>query len=255
MITHAIGGVIRPRVAVVRPVAADTRLDEAFALRRCAMYRKAFRGTAISYPADALRFEAVAVWAREHGVAIDVTSTDDLDRVRLAGIDASHVVMHCHGPVPVAIGRAGFSRFVVDSREQIAMLADNPLARTQPVVLDVARSDELDAEVVAHRRLNLVGLHCRSGDTTNEATLTEGVVSAIARMSWIRRKHDVLLSRLSLSDIAVPGGDGDPRSLRRIAGVIDQAVEDGCIRFRYPRPALTVSPHRLALLPPQAHLG
>ena len=80
MITHAIGGVIRPRVAVVRPVAADTRLDEALVLRRCAMYRKAFRGTAISYPADALRFEAVAVWTREHGVTVDVTSTDDLDR-------------------------------------------------------------------------------------------------------------------------------------------------------------------------------
>ena len=248
MITHTIGGVIRPRVGLVRPVAADTRLDEALALRRCAMYRKAFRGTAISYPADVLRFEAVAVWAREQGVAIDVTSTDDLGRVRLAGIDASHVVMHCHGDVPVAIGRAGFSRFVVDSREQIAMLADSPLAKMQPVVLDVARSEELDAEVVAHKRLNFVGLHCRAGES-DESQLTEAVVSTIARMSWIRRKHDVLLSRLSLSDVAVPGGDGDPRRLRRFAGVIDQAVEDGCIRFRYPRPALTVSPHPSALLP------
>ena len=30
----------------------DVRLDEAIALRRCAIYRTAFRGTSIGYPAD-----------------------------------------------------------------------------------------------------------------------------------------------------------------------------------------------------------
>jgi diaminopimelate decarboxylase len=70
----------------------------------------------------------------------------------------------------------------------------------------------------------------------------------IAKMAWISRKHGVVLSRVSLSDLDVQDCDGDLRDVRRAAKVIDQAVEDGCIRFRYPRPAVTVSPRRSLLL-------
>ena len=48
-------------------LAADVRLEEAIALRRCAMYRNAFRGTAIAYPAKAMRLEAIAGWMRRGG--------------------------------------------------------------------------------------------------------------------------------------------------------------------------------------------
>ncbi len=53
MITYTHGGVV-PRKAVTRHAVPDTRLDEAIVLRRCAMFRKASRGTAVSYPADIL---------------------------------------------------------------------------------------------------------------------------------------------------------------------------------------------------------
>ncbi len=248
MITHTIGGVVRPRVAAARFAAADTRLDNAIALRHCALYRKAFRGTAVSYPTDALRLDAVASWIRNQGVTVDIASMADLDRVRLAEVKPSRVVMHCHGEVSASIRRAALSRFVVDSDQHVAELADNPLARTQRVVVDVARSDELAAKVVTHRQLELVGLHYRVG-ATDEVELTENVIAMIARMAWISRELNVVLSRVSLGDVDVTGCDGDLRSLRRVARVIDQAVEDGCIRFRYPRPALTVSPHRSLLLP------
>ena len=39
-------------------------IDEAVALRRCALYRKAFKGIAISYPATLLEFDALAAWIR-----------------------------------------------------------------------------------------------------------------------------------------------------------------------------------------------
>lgn len=248
MITHTVDGVLRPRVAVSRHVAVDTRLDEAIALRRCALYRKAFRGFAVGYPADALRLDAVASWIRARGVTVDAASIDELDLLRRAEIDSSQVVMHCHGEVPISIRRAALARFVVNNGEQIAELADNPLARSHRVVVDQVRSDELAAEVLAHRRLALVGLHTRLGDA-ELGDLAESVVSMIAKMAWIRRKHAVLLSSVSIGGVDVADMHGDLRSVRRVARAVDQAIEDGCLRFRFPRPVLTVSPRRSLLIP------
>ncbi|MCW2564047.1 MAG: diaminopimelate decarboxylase [Mycobacterium sp.] len=39
-----------------------TLIDETVALRRCALYRKAFKGIAVSYPAELLEFDALAMW-------------------------------------------------------------------------------------------------------------------------------------------------------------------------------------------------
>ncbi len=248
MITHTINGVVRPRVAVTRNVASDTRLDEVIALRRCAVQRKAFRGTAVSYPAEVLRYGAVAEWITDHGLTVDVASAGELDQAKVAGVKASRVVMHCHGEVSVPICRAALARFVVDSGEQVACLADNALARTQHVVVDAVSSNALAVEVLSHKRLNLAGLHYRL-DHTDAAELPAIVLDLIASMAWISRKHAIVLSRLSLGDVDATGCDGDVRCVRRIAKSIDQAVEDGCIRFRFPRPALTVSPRRSILLP------
>ena len=241
MITHTIDGMLRPRVAVMRHTALDTRLDEAIALRRCALYRKAFRGMGVSYPADVLRFESLASWIRDHGVGVDVASRADVDLLRMAGVHASQVVMHCHGELSASSRRAAFARFVVDCAEQVAELADNPLDRTQRVVVAADSSDELAGEVLAHRPLDLVGLHYRVG-TVGLDELADRVSALIARMAWITRKHGVTLSRVSLGDVDLAGCDRDLRSVRRVAKVVDQAVEDGCIQCRYPRPALTVSP-------------
>lgn len=54
-------------------------VDETLALRRCALYRNAFRGTAISHPAALLGFNAVANWIRRHRVAVDVTTAGELE--------------------------------------------------------------------------------------------------------------------------------------------------------------------------------
>ena len=241
MMTHTLGGVVFPRIAVARLAAPDARLDEAMALRRCAMYRKAFRGTTVSFPADVLRFDAVADWVRRRGATIDAASAGDVDDLRLSRIDASHVVMRCGAGLSVAMCRAGFSRFIVDSGDQIAMLADNSLAKTQHVVVEATRPEELAAEVLPHKRLNLIGLHAPVGIASGHEVAAT-VTAMIGKMAGITGRHSVVLSCVSLGDVAVPGADGDPRALRRLAGVIDQAVEDGCIRHRYPRPAVTVSP-------------
>jgi len=55
-------------------------VDETVALRRCALYRKAFKGIAVSYPAALLEFDALAAWIRRERVTVDVTNAGELDR-------------------------------------------------------------------------------------------------------------------------------------------------------------------------------
>ena len=85
------------------------------------------------------------------------------------------------------------ARFVVSSSQQIAILADSadPIQR---VVIDA--TDEaggtLVSEVLAHRGLDLIGLHCRSTTTTRSAP--SNCERMIAEMSRIRREHAILLT-------------------------------------------------------------
>jgi hypothetical protein len=72
----------------------DALVGVTVALRRCAMYRKAFRGAVINFPAGLLSQDSVARWVRRHGVGVDVASDDDLDQAVTAGISLSHIVMH-----------------------------------------------------------------------------------------------------------------------------------------------------------------
>jgi integrase len=69
---------------------ADTKsrvlVDGTVVLRRCALYRDAFRYIAVSLPAELLRFEAVAEWARRQRVTVDVTTADELDHAISVGI-------------------------------------------------------------------------------------------------------------------------------------------------------------------------
>jgi hypothetical protein len=143
MILHPFDAIADHRVDIGSRLATDIRLDEAIALRRCAMYRKAFRG------------------------------------------ESSGQVHDLH-----------------------------------------YRADGADLTGVA-----------------------EIIVAMIAEMAGITRKSGGVLSRLSVGDVDLTDGEVDPRRLRRVAQTINEVTEDACIRFRYPRPALTVSPSPITLLP------
>jgi hypothetical protein len=222
-------------------------IDEAIALRNCAMYRKAFRGIAIGYPAAAMRFAAIAGWMRRQGVTVDVTGVDDLDWTAIAGIRTSQIVMHKFDQVsgPIAFGY-GVRRVIVDSAEQMAIVRASA-TRPQGVLIDVTDACP-DGAMVADRRVEIGGLHYRA-DGADVADLSEIVFGMIAEMADICRERGVVLSRLSVSDVDLTQCAGDPRSLRRAAETIDEVVEEACIRFRYPRPMLTVSPRSTTLLP------
>lgn len=226
-------------------------VDETVALRRCALHRRAFRGVATSYPADALELDVVAEWILRHGVTVDVTSSEELDRSLSAGISAERVVMHRTDGIARPIRRAvqaGVGRFVVSSREQIAILADCG-QQSKRILIDVTAqcADALAPAVLAHDRLDLIGLHCRVHDAEDLST-ADTVRRMIGQMSRIGREHDVVLSRISLGDLNTTPWCRHPGDLRRLADAIDEAIEDSCAQYRHLRPALAVAPRRASLL-------
>jgi diaminopimelate decarboxylase len=245
MILHPFDAIADRRVDIGSRLATDVRLDEAIALRRCAMYRKAFRGTAIGYPAAAIRLDAIAGWMRREGVTVDAASAVELDCAVVAGIHPSHIVMHgldeAAGLIALGVGRV-----IVESAEQMAMLrscATGP----QAVLVDVTDAC-LERPLMVDRRVQFHGLHYRAGGA--DLTGLADIISAmIAEMAGITRKWGGVLSRLSVGGVDLIDGDADSRILRRVAQTINEVVEEACIRFRYPRPALTVSPSPITLLP------
>jgi diaminopimelate decarboxylase len=227
-------------------------VDETLALRRCALYRDAFRGAAVSFPATVLGFDALAAWIRRHGVTVDVTTAGELDYALAKGIDPMRIVMHAGDRVAASIPNAvnaGAARFVVGSSRQIAVLVGHA-DQIQRVVIDATDrpADALAPRVLAHRGLELIGLHCRTDDRVDAIGAVK-LREMIAAMSGIRREHGILLTRVSVAGLEVGERCLQPRILRRVAEAIGEVIGDACARHRYPRPALTVSPGRAGLLP------
>lgn len=230
----------------------DALVDVTVALRRCAMHRKAFRGAAINFPAGLLSHDPVARWIRRHGVGVDVTTDDELDQAVSAGISPLHIVMHradgFAAPARFAVN-AGVGKFVVNSGQQIAMLAGcGP--PPQRVLLDVTNesAEVLATDVMARQRLCLIGLHCRLGDTDHDS-VEDIVQEMIAQMSWVRREFEVILTRVSLGEFDAAELSCDRNDLRGISDALEEAVEDSCARYRYPRPALVLSLRHSAVNP------
>lgn len=224
-------------------------LDESVILRRCALWRSAFKGSSVSYPAELLSFEPAAAWIRRHRVTVDVLTAAELNLALASGIRSSQLVMHPRNAAAIAsAGMGQAARLVVDSDQQAAALARGAQRREHVLVCAGPGIPAVVAEVLKHRQLHLVGLHC-TPDPAHDPIGLGALRSALADMAMIRRSHSVLLSRISLA-----GMDGGlfglhPWALRRVADALGEVLEEQCARYRFPRPALTVAPSVDALLP------
>lgn len=216
--------------------------------RWCSKYQKAFPWAGISCPAEALRTPAVATWVKKHGHSLDVYSTDELRLAVAAGIPPVRITMHdqgaAAGPIRCAV-IVGVGRFVIGCNEQIAVLA-SCARQTQRVLVDVTAggADDAVAEVLARKRLNLIGLHARlvSGPV-DAARYALAVEEMVAKMAQIRRDHGVILTRVSLAGGRIASvGTGHGDELCACAAAIEDAFDDACSRFRFPRPALVLAP-------------
>jgi diaminopimelate decarboxylase len=233
-------------------------------LRRCETYRKSFPMTEITLPAYALRNLAVAKWARDQRIAIDLRTGMELAVAIAAGIHPARMTVHADGMTDSelrATANLEPGRVVVSLMTQIDLLA-TVVGRTQGVFLRVTepvlmvagakkrgfcfQSSEFDRAVeavLAARRLNLIGLHCDVGSEDNDfVSYPAAIGHMITEMTQIRRRDGVVLTRLGLGGgRAVPSGDW-AIELPELATQIEQSLDDACATLRYPRPLVVLSP-------------
>ena len=200
--------------------------------------RHVISGAGYGVPAAALRDRSWAAWARAHGVTVLARDDDELDLLQYNGIRPTQIVFRC-GPVSGAIRRAvnlGVFRFIVCTPQQIARL-DECAQRTNYVYLE-----EQSPLVIADRRVKVIGLHSdvdASGGSVEWATAAERLLCRTALLQACGSPvHRIMLSGGS-TDIWL--NDQAPQ-LKSILRAVDDALCEGCERWRLSRPLVTLAP-------------
>ncbi len=239
-------------------------------LRRCKNYRKFFPMTEIALPATALTTHVIAKWARDHRVAVDVRTGEELAAAMAAGVRLARLTVFADSLRPSelqAVANLGVGRIVVGSVHEIELLRFVVSQRAQNVVVrmtdgnmpalaiadgdyhahcgfrfDSNEADSAVAAVIDHEWLNLVGLHCEVGSEDHDfVSYPAAIGHMIAEMAQIRRNHDHVLTRLGLGGgRAMPSGDWAVE-LPQLATQIDDALDDACGTLRFPRPLVVLS--------------
>lgn len=114
-------------------------VDEADFRCRARRYRRALRGVEVVYAGKSLLSTAVARWAREERLGVDVCSAGELATALAGGVDPARIVMHGNAKSPEELReavRVGVGRIVLDSTIEIAYLA-GLARRRQPVLIRV----------------------------------------------------------------------------------------------------------------------
>ncbi|OBC01153.1 diaminopimelate decarboxylase [Mycobacterium sp. 852002-40037_SCH5390672] len=254
-------------------------IDEADFRHRARHYRKTLRGSngfEVVYAGKSLLSTAVARWAREEGLGIDVCSTGELAVALAGGLDPVRIVMHGNAKSPEELReavRVGVGRIVLDSCMEIAYLA-GLAQRRQPVLIRVTpdinihghralstgvsdqkfgftlagdHAAEAVQRVLAHPILDLVGLHCHIGSQVADPTLYgKAIRRMIPAMADIRARHGVILTELNIGGgHAIPYFSGDSElNLEQLADVIENALDEACAAEHFPRPQIVVEPGR-----------
>ncbi|NEW74865.1 diaminopimelate decarboxylase [Streptomyces rhizosphaericus] len=258
-------------------------LDEAEVRARCRAYREAFPEAAVLYAAKAFLCRAMAHWAAEEGLGLDVCSAGELELAVTTGFPPEHIVLHGNAKSPYdlqAALRLGVGRIVIDSPSEIARLAVAvPEGSRQKVMVRVApgiaagghakvRTGTDDqkfglsltdgsahhaiARILDQPRLELVGLHCHLG---SQITSAKPYLAAVRRMvgllARVRDQHGVTLPELDL-------GGGHGIAYRPGEPVLDIAalgprlraeLADSCAAAGLPVPRLIVEPGRAVVGP------
>lgn len=251
MTTFSVDGVRfgRPVLQGAGRSRAVALVDETVALRRCALWRNAFKRTAVSFPFALLGSQPLADWLRRHRLTVDVATAAEFNVALASGIRAGQLVMTPRDADAITCARrGGAARFVIQSAAQAATLARGADHVQRVVIAAGGDVGKLAAEVLSRRELDLVGLHC-TVDDPDDPIGAVGLRSAMADIAAIRRRHAVVVPRVSLA-----GLDGgvlcrEPRVLRRVAEAIGDVLQEECERYRLPRPALTVAPRSDVLHP------
>lgn len=190
-------------------------------------------------PVTALRDPSVAAWVRTHGITVNACGDDELGVVRASGVRPARVVLRC-GPVTqtlrAAAGR-GITQFIVSTERHVDVLA--ACAQDAPISVYL---DDHGPVVIGERRLNVIGIHCDVDDSSGALEWGAAAERLLCRTA-LMRTCGLPLTRISLAGGSAStwlGGGG--QELTAIAAAVDDALDEGCARWRLPRPAVTLAP-------------
>lgn len=188
-------------------------------------------------PAAVLSDPSVAAWVRTHGVTVYAGDEHELDLAARYGVRAAQVVLRCGGSAQAIRGALtlGVHRFVVSTEHHVGVLAACAHAET------LVNVDADGAPMTGVGCLDVIGLHCDvpASGPPDWAAATQRLLAGMA---------GTRADRAALTRIALTGGptdiwmQGDKPTLRAIAAAVDDAIDDGCARWRLPRPSVTFAP-------------
>lgn len=227
-------------------------IDETDFRERARRYRKALHDAQVVYAGKSLLTSAVARWARDEGLGIDVCSNGELATALAGGVDPARIVLHGNAKTPDELReavRVGVGRIVVDTGIEVAYLA-GLARRRQPVLVRVApdadgHTAETVERVLAHPILDPVGLHCHVGSQVGDpARYGAAIRRLMATMADIRARHGVILTELNIGGgHAIPYAPGEPElDLVALNATIEDALDEACAAERFPRPTVVVEP-------------
>lgn len=234
-----VSGVALPAIADEVGTPAHV-LDEADFRYRARRYRKEMPGTKVVYAGKALLTTAVARWAVDEHLGVDVCSTGELATALTGGVDPSRIVFH--GDDVEAAVTAGVGLVVVNVATELDYLARHPQK-----VLVSAEQPGLLQRVLREPWLRPMGLHFHIGTQITDAAVYGQMVRRMIRvMADARKTHGVILGELNLGGgHAVPYVSGDRAlDLRTLSLTIDDALDEACATERFPRPTVVVEPGR-----------
>lgn len=229
-----------------------TRTDRAIGTReRWQLYHKELPMAEIAYPAEALKVKGVAEWVAKQRWAVEAHTSGGLGIAIQAGVAPARITMCCdtltESEVRCVVG-LNVGRLGVSSAEQIDVVAScSDARRPQNLLLRMTRGEMglplagSAADAAIDAALGDVGLRLIGLESCVDATAAyaEVVDQLIGQMEHVRRSHGVVLDYLGLTAFEDFGAQA---VLSEVATTIDDALDDACARFRFPRPLVVFSP-------------
>jgi diaminopimelate decarboxylase len=271
----SVGGVPLRQIAAEYGTPAYV-MDEADVRQQCRAYRAAFPGSEVAYAGKAFLCRAMARWADEEDLALDVCSAGELSAAASVGFPPERLILHGNAKTPDDL-RAAFGyqvgRIVIDGIAEISRLAAQAPGRQQVLLrvtpgidahthaalatgiedqkfgvsLAGGAAAEAVRRIVSQPSLELVGLHCHIGSQITDPGAYVGAARRVIKlMAAIREEHGLTLSQLNMGGghgVAY-GYDDSGMDLTVLSGCLRAAVRDACAAFRLPLPRLTVEPGR-----------
>jgi diaminopimelate decarboxylase len=209
-------------------------------------YRASCAPAEVSFPAAALHDAPVARWLRDHKVAVDVRTVAELHAAISVGIHPVLMTVHAEQWDPGGLRRAsaaGVGRVVLSRPEQITPLRAKRMQNVLLRITDAAthHCDNVVDAVIDCRSTTLIGLLCEIGAPADFVGPPAAIGNMIAQMDHIRRRHNIVLTRLILGVGDAVAREGSSLVRRDLAEEIGESVDDACATLRFPRPAIVMA--------------